>query len=51
MAIVVILALVGGGMVYYRVSEQRKAESADLAARNDAEAQAERARVAAAQVA
>lgn len=49
MAIVVILALVGGGMVYYRVSEQRKAETAELAARKEAEAQAERAREAAAQ--
>lgn len=49
MAIVVILALVGGGMVYYRISEQRKAETAELAARKEAEAQAERAREAAAQ--
>lgn len=37
MAIVVILALVGG-MMYYRVSEQRKAETAELAARKEAEA-------------
>lgn len=47
MTIVLVLALVAGGMVYHRVSVQRAAEAAELAAKREAEAKAARARKAA----
>lgn len=48
MTIVLVLALAGGGVVYHRISAQREAEAAALAAaKKEAEARAERARKAA----
>ena len=47
MTIILVLALAGGGVVYHRISVQREAEAAELAARRDAEAKAARARKAA----
>lgn len=45
--IILVLALAGGGVVYHRISVQREAEAAELAARREAEAKAARARKAA----
>ena len=45
--IVLVLALAAGGVAYHRVSVQRKAAAAELAARKEAEAKAARARKAA----
>ena len=47
MTIVLVLALAAGGVAYHRVSVQRKAAAAELAARKEAEAKAARARKAA----
>ena len=47
MTIILVLALAGGGVVYHRISVQREAEAAELAARKEAEAKAARARKAA----
>ena len=44
MTIVLVLALAAGGVAYHRVSVQRKAAAAELAARKEAEAKAARAR-------
>ena len=42
MTIILVLALAGGGVVYHRISVQREAEAAELAARKEAEAKAAR---------
>lgn len=47
MTIILVLALAGGGVVYHRISVQREAGAAELAARREAEAKAARARKAA----
>lgn len=47
MTIVLVLALAAGGVTYHRVSVQRKAAAAELAARKEAEAKAARVRKAA----
>lgn len=47
MTIVLVLALAAGGVAYHRVSVQRKAAAAELAARKEAEEKAARARKAA----
>ena len=47
MTIVLVLALAAGGVAYHRVSVQRKAAAAELAARKEAEAKAARVRKAA----
>lgn len=47
MMIVLVLALAAGGVAYHRVSVQRKAAAAELAARKEAEAKAARVRKAA----
>ena len=47
MTIILVLALAGGGVVYHRISVQRAAEAAELAARKEAEAKVARARKAA----
>lgn len=47
MTIILVLALAAGGVAYHRVSVQRKAAAAELAARKEAEAKAARARKAA----
>lgn len=45
--IILVLALAGGGVVYHRISAQKEAEAAELAARKEEEAKAARARKAA----
>ncbi len=47
MTVILVLALAGGGVVYHRISVQKEAEAAELAARKEAEEKAARARRAA----